>query len=420
MLQKENQNEALSIKVLLLMAIFGLLFFNLQNIFAAINCEDAAINKCTDLSNEEAIKCLDKTMRECKAKIDSSQNKQDTLENQLSLIDQDQQRNKIELGVAQKKLSTITERINSLEKEIKERERMLDYDRKVLVGLMQSYYEYYQQGLLEIVLIGRDFSETMSQADYIEQSGAKVNEILVSIKETKSKIESEHEELKKNKIESDKLKENLLDRNYYLQANEYQKQYLLTKTQGEESKYRELVAKAEEEKKAIEQEINDLEAGKVVNYSNLPPTKSGYFTYPVNPVRVTQSYGKTSYSSHYVSGLHNGIDFGINYSNIYAAKGGKILATGDNGKYAYGKWVAIDHGDGLVTLYGHLSKLSVSKGNSVKEGEKIATSGNTGYSTGPHLHFSVFSKNTFEIIESSKIKGLMLPTGGSINPTKYL
>ncbi|WP_153070705.1 M23 family metallopeptidase, partial [Escherichia coli] len=57
--------------------------------------------------------------------------------------------------------------------------------------------------------------------------------------------------------------------------------------------------------------------------------------------------------------------------------------------YSYGNYVIVDHGGGIATLYGHCSKLLVSKGQEVSRGEKIALIGSTGYSTGNHLHFEV-------------------------------
>ena len=86
----------------------------------------------------------------------------------------------------------------------------------------------------------------------------------------------------------------------------------------------------------------------------------------------------------------------------------------------YGKWIAIEHefdGKELVTIYGHLSKKRVDKGDKVDEGDKIGDIGSTGYSTGPHLHFGVYSADQFEI---SKINGRDIPTGAHVNPMRYL
>jgi murein DD-endopeptidase MepM/ murein hydrolase activator NlpD len=190
---------------------------------------------------------------------------------------------------------------------------------------------------------------------------------------------------------------------------------LLGQTQADKARYEKLLSE-------IEDEIYNLESGKSADLSKLPPAKGGYFDYPVGSVRITQKYGMTSYAKAgaYGGKPHNGIDFGISYGNIYAAGSGKVIGSGNNGKYAYGQWLAIDHGDGLVTLYGHLSKKLVGKGDKVKKGDKIAVSGNTGNSTGPHLHFSVFSSKSFETVESKYVDGLMIPIGASVNPMRYL
>ncbi|MDQ2742163.1 MAG: peptidoglycan DD-metalloendopeptidase family protein [Chloroflexota bacterium] len=91
---------------------------------------------------------------------------------------------------------------------------------------------------------------------------------------------------------------------------------------------------------------------------------------------------------------HNGYDYDISYVPVYAAAKGRVIYAGleyqtapDHG---YGNMVMIDHRNGYVTLYGHFSKILVHAGEKVRRGQRIGISGNTGHSTGPHLHFTVF------------------------------
>lgn len=85
---------------------------------------------------------------------------------------------------------------------------------------------------------------------------------------------------------------------------------------------------------------------------------------------------------------HPGIDIANSYGTpIAAAADGQVVESGWNG--GYGKMVKIDHGNGIVTIYGHNSENLVSAGATVKKGEIIAYMGSTGYSTGPHVHYEV-------------------------------
>ncbi len=99
--------------------------------------------------------------------------------------------------------------------------------------------------------------------------------------------------------------------------------------------------------------------------------------------------GKFVVSAYYGDGRnHKGIDLAADKGTpIYAVSGGTVTASGYSG--AYGYRVVIDHGNGLVTKYAHASALCVSKGQTVKQGDVIAYVGNSGRSTGNHLHFEV-------------------------------
>lgn len=86
--------------------------------------------------------------------------------------------------------------------------------------------------------------------------------------------------------------------------------------------------------------------------------------------------------------MHAGIDFSANVgARVSATADGLVIGAGTDG--AYGKNIRLDHGHGLVTLYGHLSRVDVKVGEQVKRGQAIGAVGNTGRSTGPHLHYEV-------------------------------
>lgn len=111
------------------------------------------------------------------------------------------------------------------------------------------------------------------------------------------------------------------------------------------------------------------------------PSYSGYYVWPVNGGRFSQG----------IHG-HNGIDIAApSGTGILASAGGKVLIAKDNDGWngGYGNYVVIKHANGTQTLYAHMSSVSVGVGQSVDRGQTIGRVGNTGKSTGNHLHFEV-------------------------------
>lgn len=111
------------------------------------------------------------------------------------------------------------------------------------------------------------------------------------------------------------------------------------------------------------------------------PVLSGYYIWPVDGGRITQK-------------LHgwNGVDIGApKGTSIYASAGGTVIVANGNGAWngGYGSYVVIQHSNGTQTLYAHMSKVLISPGVQVGQGEVIGKVGSTGESTGSHLHFEV-------------------------------
>ncbi|MEZ5176555.1 MAG: peptidoglycan DD-metalloendopeptidase family protein [Acidimicrobiia bacterium] len=142
----------------------------------------------------------------------------------------------------------------------------------------------------------------------------------------------------------------------------------------------------ESEISALAREESSIKAA-IYAASHPTPSSSGALIRPV-PGAISSGFGKRV---HPITGgikMHNGVDMNAHHGDpIRAAGDGVVILSGVKG--GYGNTVMIDHGGGMVTLYAHQSKLGVSVGQHVSQGQVIGWVGSTGQSTGPHLHFEV-------------------------------
>ena len=100
-----------------------------------------------------------------------------------------------------------------------------------------------------------------------------------------------------------------------------------------------------------------------------------------------------------------------------------VINTKSSQRCGYGKWIVVRHSTGLSTLYAHLSLTTVNIGDSVESGQVIGYSGNTGFTTGPHLHFGVYVTKGLQTIESKSCPGIIIPYAAFnayLNPLSYL
>ncbi len=120
-----------------------------------------------------------------------------------------------------------------------------------------------------------------------------------------------------------------------------------------------------------------------VGTKKAPPKKgTGVFIQPARSYIITSPYGHRSH------GFHHGYDLAMPIgSDVCATDGGVVTFAASRG--AYGRFIVIDHGDRKTSCYAHCSELLVKPGDKVFQGQRIALSGNSGRSTGPHLHFEI-------------------------------
>ena len=214
-----------------------------------------------------------------------------------------------------------------------------------------------------------------------------------------------------------------------VQDQQQEKQTLLTQTKGQESVFQQQYTAIEKEQSKIADQMEAIQAilRTKIDPATLPALGPGVLAIPVQgdtQADITQGYGATAFAqTEYKNKWHNGVDFAASVGMpILAADDGTVAAQGNEDLYcprgAYGKFIVISHTNGLTTLYGHLSRILVTAGQTVKRGQLIGYSGETGDVTGPHLHFTVFAQTTYYLQESSLCGPL--PEGGDLDPLGYL
>jgi len=160
-------------------------------------------------------------------------------------------------------------------------------------------------------------------------------------------------------------------------------QRLLSAVQAKKSEYLRQINQLQAESNEIGAALRRRQAG-----GSVTPSGRGVLAYPLASPVITSGFG---YRVHPIYGdrrLHAGVDFrAATGTPVYSSGGGVVVFAG--WKSGYGNTVVIDHGGSLATLYAHNSALAVADGATVKRGQRIASAGSTGNSTGPHVHFEV-------------------------------
>ncbi len=214
---------------------------------------------------------------------------------------------------------------------------------------------------------------------------------LAELDTTRQELEAQQAELEAQRAESDDLLLQMAEA-YETMSAEYQEYEAMDEelskqiAQSESEYYKALSA----EEAARQAELNRKNNNKASTSNGAATSSTGGFLYPLPYVcQITDAYG---YRTHPLTGKyswHNGVDFGAaGGTAIYATKSGTVT-TAAYGE-AWGYYVVINHGDGYSSLYAHMPELIVSVGDYVTQGQTIGTVGSTGWSTGPHLHFTIY------------------------------
>lgn len=368
---------------------------------------------------EVEIKKLETEEAAYRQTLSEKQSQSNTLKSQISQIKTQIKRLKADLNVAKAKISKTESNIKLHSSEIRKKEIEIKNRESAMAESIRFLARIEKQNAIVLLLKNNKFSDFLSSTQYLTSFETGLYNNFKTLTQNKIELEDMVSEEKNLRDDLNILKKDLLIKDLLIQNQKREKNQLLSKTKNQEKEYQKIISQLQIRQAEIQKEIFELEDRLRGEVTGVPPPRPGALTWPLLG-RITQGYGPTSITGFYndVYKFHNGIDIAAYYgAPVRASLDGVVAASGSNSSYAYGDWLAIRHNNGLTTLYAHLSAKIVSVGENVSQGQLIGYEGSSGFVTGPHLHFTVYSTNTFKI--ERRWFGL-LPIGGSVNPFDYL
>ncbi|MCR4717545.1 MAG: peptidoglycan DD-metalloendopeptidase family protein [Lachnospiraceae bacterium] len=290
----------------------------------------------------------------------------------------------------------IAENLENVEAQLVEDKRVEGIQYNAMKLRIKYLYEHGSYTFMDALAGSTSFGDMLNRTTLASQIQVYDKEMLQTYRDSLTAITEKEEYISSRKAHLERITNNLKDeRDAVIMLDEAKKRNLerLNKNIANFSNlvdfYKQSENDLEAQIAAAEVEIYDDFDGMPVKYKGdklLWPTP-GYY-------RISSPFGMRMHPILHYARLHAGIDIDVPSGvGIYAAAKGKvIISTYDSGA---GNYVMIDHGDGLCTVYMHNSKLLVKAGDTVKKGQKIALSGSTGLSTGPHCHFGVRLNGTY-------------------------
>ncbi|MDO8620109.1 MAG: peptidoglycan DD-metalloendopeptidase family protein [bacterium] len=395
-------------KRVLFYASFSILVWALFTPFFVVYGDTVSELRDKIAERNTAIADLEKEIADYQKQIETTGSEAKTLQSTIRGIDLEQKKLSAEIRLTENKISAVNLRLEELADAIDVKENRIGESRNALAETIRSLADSEKKTLVETMLSGASLSTVWGAVDDLERFQRGVRSDLQKTKKLKAELEDTQTETRVNRIKLVSLRSDLSDKNLLLAQNKKAKSTLLATTKSKEAEYRKILAQKIAKRNAFEQELLKFESELrfVIDPSRIPTSGSGVLKWPLDAVKITQEFGDTAFSKSgaYAGKGHNGVDFRApNGTPIKASLSGTVKGTGNTDAVcpgaSYGKWVLIEHSNGLSTLYAHFSLVKVSEGQSVSTGEVLGYAGETGYATGPHLHFTVYATQGVKVMQ---------------------
>ncbi len=316
-----------------------------------------------------------------------------TQQQKLSQLEDNYQQIQQALGAAENKVNATRRELFKLQSNFEILESNLQDQRDLLNRRLVAIYKSGPQTYWDLIFISSNFADfvakfdmlsffirdNMRRIDNIKQTQLIVRQQTMVIQNKKTQVESEYNQTLElqNKLAKEQQK---------VTAQVGMTKRELNNIQSNRRKLEKALQEFEETSRQIEAELRRKQN------SNPMALGNGKFIWPVRGP-ISSPFGWRLHPILKRKIFHSGIDIAVSFgTSVQAADAGVVAVSGWQG--GYGNFIAIDHGNGLATCYGHNSRLLVKEGDKVSQGQVIALAGSTGLATGPHVHFEVRRKGT--------------------------
>ncbi|MBR2180013.1 MAG: peptidoglycan DD-metalloendopeptidase family protein [Selenomonadaceae bacterium] len=347
-----------------------------------------------ELENKKAN--IDAKAEKAKQKSDELWEKIESISEQKRYLDEEADAAVADYEEKQAALDETLARIEENEEKLQAVEK--DYNQKhgVLMVRVRDIYINGQISYLDVLFGSKDLNDFFTRMDLLKRIIKQDYALVQAIIKQQGEIKAVRKQLEADQLVQEELAAKAEEAKEIKLAKVARKQELIDKMQNDKAvydrQYDEMMAASEQVAKLIQQSkykpppSPPSSSGSSGSY-NATPSSSGGMIWPISGP-ITSPFGWRTHPIFGSQRFHSGLDIGGDYGmEIHAAKAGVVSHAGWIG--GYGNTVMIDHGGGIVTLYGHNQSLNVSVGQQVSQGQVIAFCGSTGNSTGPHCHFEV-------------------------------
>lgn len=351
---------------------------------------------------------LEKEIARYQAEMNKVSAERASLQNAIRSLDLSSKKLEADVELTENKIYNSEYKIRELELQIELQGQKMERNREVIEVTLRKLNEAESESLLETMLANDDLMGFWEGLDSLERFKASVRNNIEDLQKLREELSENKLIIEANVGHLEGLKTDLVSKHDAVEINKSEKDQLLAVTKNQEGEYQRILSEKKAKREAFSAELKAFESqlNFQIDKSKIPTSSPNIFVWPLDNVVITQYFGNTAFakSGAYNGNGHNGIDMGTPVGTpVKSVLSGTVEAMGDTDTVcrnaSYGKWILVRHNNGLSTLYAHLSGFAVSQGATVGTGQVIGHSGNTGYSTGPHLHFTVYATEGVRVMQ---------------------